>query len=148
VKTLSIVRTIFVLASVVAGCACTSAHAQAADNVTVTVPFGFEIGTKHMAPGTYRVSRPLNDILQISNRSDAALLATHDGQSYKPTKTSKLVFHRYGDRYFLRQVWFTPEDNTYVESSESKAEKQAKRAELEASTKHASNVEIASLRIP
>jgi hypothetical protein len=148
VKTLSIVRTLFVVASLAAGCVCTSAHAQNPETIAVNVPFGFEIGSKHMAPGTYRVSRPMNSVLEIGNRSDAALLLSHDGQSSKATKNSKLVFDRYGDHYFLRQVWFTPQDNAYVECTESKAEKQAKRAELEAATKHASNVEVASLRIP
>jgi hypothetical protein len=149
VKTFSIVRTIFVVASLAAGFISTSAHAQGmTEAVSVNVPFGFEIGSKHLAPGTYRVSRPSSNILEISNRSDAAMLITYDGQSSKATKNSKLVFNRYGDHYFLRQVWFTPQDNMYVECTESKAEKQAKRAELEASTKKASNVELASLRIP
>jgi hypothetical protein len=149
VKTFSILRTIFVVASLAAGFISTSAHAQSiSQTVSVNVPFGFEIGSRHMAPGTYRISRPTEDILQIGNRSDSALLLTHSEQSYKPTKNSKLVFDRYGDRYFLRQVWFTPQDNMYVECTESKAEKQAKRAELEAATKNASNVEVAFLRIP
>ncbi len=148
-KTLSIVRTLFVVASLAAGFICTSAHAQgAAQAVSVNVPFGFEIGSKHMAPGKYTISRSMNDILEIRTRSDAALLLTHGEQSYKPTANSKLVFDRYGDHYFLRQVWFTPQDNMYVECTESKAEKQAKRAQLEAATKNASNVEVASLRIP
>jgi len=148
VKTLWIVRTLFVVASLAAGCVCTSAHAQNPQAVAVNVPFGFEIGSKHMPPGTYRITRPMTDILQIGSRSDTALLLTRDEQSYKATKNSKLVFDRYGDHYFLRQVWFSPETNTYVECSESKAERQAKRAQLEASTKHASNVEVAVLRIP
>jgi hypothetical protein len=149
VKTFSILRTIFVVASLAAGFISTSAHAQGiSQTVSVNVPFGFEIGSKHMAPGTYRISQPMTDILQIGNRSDSALLLTHGEQGNKATKNSKLVFDRYGDRYFLRQVWFTPQDNMYVECTESKAEKQAKRAELEAATKNASNVEVAFLRIP
>ena len=147
-KTLWIVRTIFVVASLAAGCVCTSAHAQNGTSVSVNVPFGFEIGSKHLPPGTYTVRESLTNILEIRNSSTGAMLITHDGQSTKPTKKSKLVFDRYGDQYFLRQVWFTPEDNMYVETAESKAEKQAKRSELASVPKNASNVEIAALRIP
>lgn len=148
-KTLSFLRTIFVVASLAAGFICSSAHAQnGLPAVSVNVPFGFEIGPKHMSPGTYTVRRSMNGILEISNRSDAAMLLAHGEQSYKPTQNSKLVFDRYGDQYFLRQVWFTPQDNMYVECTQSKAEKQAKRAQLEAATKNASNVEVATLRLP
>ncbi len=148
-KALWIFRTIFVVLSLAAGCVCTSAHAQGASQaVSVNVPFGFEVGSTHLPAGTYKVSRSSTDILQLGNRSQGAMLITYAGQSSKPTTSSKLVFDRYGDHYFLRQVWFNPEDNTYVECPQSKAEKQAKRAELEANTKTASNVEIAGLRIP
>ena len=147
-KTLSIFRSIFVVASLVIGCVSLPAHAQSASSVTVNVPFGFEIGSKHLAPGHYTISRPLTDIIQIRSNSTGALLVTHDGQSTKATKTSKVVFDKYGDQYFLRQVWFNAEENTYMECAESKAEKQAKRSELASVTKKASNVEIALLRVP
>ncbi|HEV2575709.1 MAG TPA: hypothetical protein VGU25_00745 [Acidobacteriaceae bacterium] len=148
-KNLSIFRTIFVVASLVAGCVSLPAHAQGEPHtMTVNVPFGFELGSKHLAPGKYTISRPLSDIVEIRNSTDGALLMTHDGQSNKATRTSKIVFDRYGDQYFLRQVWFNAEDNTYLETAESKAEKQAKRSELASVTKKASNVEIALLRLP
>ncbi len=148
-KTLSIFRTIFVVASLVVGCVSLPAHAQGVGNsMTVNVPFGFELGSEHLAPGKYTISRPLTDIIEITNGSTGALLVTHDGQSSKATKSSKIVFDRYGDHYFLRQVWFNAEDNTYMECTESKAERQAKRSELASVTKQASNVEIAILRIP
>lgn len=149
-KSFSFFRTLIVVASLAAGFVCTSAHAQSyGETVSVNVPFGFEIGSKHMPPGTYKVTRPMNNVLQVGNRSDAAMLIASAAQGSRATKNSKLVFDKYGDHYFLRQVWFTPEDNTYVECAESKAERQAKRAELEASiTKKASNVEVASMRLP
>ena len=147
-KSLSIIRSIFVVASLVVGCVSLPAHAQSVGTMTVNVPFGFEIGSRHLAPGHYTISRPLGDVVEIRNSSDGALLITHDGQSTKATKTSKLVFDRYGDQYFLRQLWFNADENTYVECAESKAEKQAKRSELASVTKKASNVEIALLRLP
>jgi hypothetical protein len=148
-KTIWIFRTIFVAASLAAGCFSLPAHGQTdLHTMSVNVPFGFELGSQHLAPGTYTVSRPLRGVILIRNGSQSAMLVTNDGQSIKPTRTSKIVFDRYGDHYFLRQVWFTPEDNTYLECPESKTEKQAKRSELASATKNASNVELALLRIP
>jgi hypothetical protein len=148
-KNLWIIRTLFVVASLAVGCVSLPAHAQGeAHAMTVNVPFGFELGSKHLAPGKYTISRPLSDIIEIRSSSDAALLVTHGGQTMRPTKSSKVVFDKYGDHYFLRQVWFNPEDNTYMACAESKAERQAKRSELASVTKKASNVEIAVLRIP
>lgn len=147
-KTISIFRTIFVVASLVVGSFSLSAHAQSDSHaLSVNVPFGFELGSKHLPPGTYKVSQPLQSIVEISNGSDAAMIITHGGQG-KATKTSKLVFDRYGEHYFLRQVWFTPAENTYMECSESKAEKLAKRSDLASVDKKPSNVELALLRIP
>jgi hypothetical protein len=148
-KNLSIFRSIFVVASLVIGCVSLPAHAQGEPHtMTVNVPFGFELGSKHLAPGRYTISQPLTNIVEIRGGRTGALLVTHDGQSNKATRSSKVVFDKYGDQYFLRQVWFNPEDNTYMECAESKAEKQAKRSELASVTKKASNVEIALLRLP
>jgi hypothetical protein len=148
-KTIWIFRTIFIAASLAVGCFPLSGHAQTeAQTLSVNVPFGFELGSKHLAPGIYTVSRPLRDIVEIRNGSDSAMIITHAGQTVKASKTSKVVFDRYGDHYFLRQVWFTPQDNTYMECAESKTEKQAKKSELASTTKKASNVELALLRIP
>ena len=148
-KTTLVFRTIFAAASLVLGSFSFPAHGQSdLQTLTVNVPFGFELGSKHLAPGTYTVSQPLQDIIEIRNSSGAAMIVTHNGQSVKTSKMSKVVFDRYGDHYFLRQVWFTPEDNTYMECAESKAEKLAKRSDLASVNKKASNVELALLRIP
>lgn len=148
-KTSWIFPTIFVVAGLVIGGVSSPARAQfEGHTMAVNVPFGFELGSKHLPPGRYIITRPLTDLLEIRSGSQAAMILMHDGQSYKPTNTSKVVFDRYGDHYFLRQIWFAPQDNTYMECPESKAEKQAKRSELASATKKASNVEIALLRVP
>lgn len=148
-KTFWIFRTIFVVASLAIGCISLPAHGQFEhQTMSVNVPFAFEIGSQHLAPGRYTITQPLSDVVELRGSSGAAMIVTFGGQSSRSTKTSKIVFDRYGDHYFLRQVWFTPDDNTYMECAESKAEKQAKRSELASITKKASNVEIAMLRIP
>lgn len=146
-NTIWTVRTVFVAASLALGSISIPAHAQ--DNtLTVNVPFGFEVGSKHLEPGVYKVSESLNNVVAIQNNSNCAMLLTHSGETMKPTKTAKIVFRRYGDHYFLRQIWFDSNGNTYVESPESKTEKLARETELASVQKNASNVEVAILRIP
>lgn len=117
-------------------------------SMSVNVPFSFEMGDKHFAPGTYAVKTPASGVVELSGNSTAGLALTREEQGYRSTKTAKVVFDRYGDRYFLRQIWFNPEEKSYVECPESKGEKQAKRSELASISKKPSNVELAMLRLP
>jgi hypothetical protein len=72
------------------------------------VPFDFTAGKTALAAGTYSVTRPggsLNVILVRSQKQGVFLRAQRDDATTS-TETSRLVFHRYGDRYFLRAVSF------------------------------------------
>lgn len=142
-------RIVFVAASLAFIPASLPAHAQSSPHtMTANVPFAFEMGSKHLAPGTYTISTITDGVVEVRSNSDVAIVLTCYGESSKPTKTAKIVFDRYGDHYFLRQLWFNPEEKSYLESPESKSEKQAKRSELASNSKAPSNVELAMLRIP
>lgn len=144
-----IFRTLFVVTSLAFIPASLPVHAQSdGHSMTANVPFAFELGSKHLAPGTYTISTPMDGVVEIRSNTEIAMILANHGQSSKSTKTAKVVFNRYGDHYFLRQLWFSPEENTYLESPESKSEKQAKRSELASNSKKPSNVELAMLRIP
>ncbi len=144
-----IFRTIFVVTSLAFIPVSLPGHAQSDHHtMTANVPFAFELGSKHLAPGTYTISTPVDGVVEIRSSTDAAMILANHGQGSKSTKTAKVVFDRYGDHYFLRQLWFSPEENTYLESPESKSEKQAKRSELASNSKKPSNVELAMLRLP
>jgi hypothetical protein len=124
-------------------------HAQTAGHtMSVNVPFDFELGNQHFAPGVYTIKTPLQHFVEVQGKSNVGMILAINDQSSKPTKTTKIVFDRYGDHYFLRQIWFNAEETAYLECPESKAEKQAKRGDLASIQKHASNVEIAMLRLP
>src|SRR6185437_2256827 len=148
-KAFWIFRIIFVVSTVAFAPVSFPAHGQTSGHtMSVNVPFGFEMGNKHFEPGAYTISTPLAGVIEVNNNSTAGMALTHGEQSYRPTKTAKVVFDRYGDYYFLRQIWFNPEETSYVECPESKSEKQAKRSELASNSKKPSNVELAMLRIP
>jgi len=94
-----------VLLSIVAAGEC-RAQARALE---VNVPFAFEIGNKALPAGGYRVeSVPTGagsiEILH-SNQGDVRLpISTTATNSIKGTPASALIFHRYGNRYFLAQI--------------------------------------------
>ena len=148
-KSFWIFRIVFVAASLAFIPVSLPVHAQSDHHsMTANVPFAFELGSKHLAPGVYTVSTPIDGVIEVKGTSDAVMIVAIHGQSGTPTKTAKLVFDRCGEHYFLRQLWFTPEESTYLESPESKSEKQAKRSELASNSKKPSNVELAMVRLP
>jgi hypothetical protein len=81
----------------------TATGSQAQSVAKADVPFAFQVGSKQLPAGCYRVL-PEESSIQIRNcnTSAAALSAarteTGDGRS-------RLVFHRIGGQYFLSQVW-------------------------------------------
>lgn len=86
-----------------------SAYGQVLYQVRVSVPFDFIVGDQTFPAGDYVLeshgfytqalvihsldNRATTTVLSIPVRANSAQAAT------------KLVFHRYGDRYFLAQVW-------------------------------------------
>lgn len=83
-----------------------SAQGQSTQAVA-KVPFEFIVGDKTLPSGQYTV-RALSDTnkaaLMIKGRSSAIRL-TDAIQPNKNKTQARLVFHRYGERYFLSEVW-------------------------------------------
>jgi hypothetical protein len=75
----------------------------AAADIRANVPFSFTVKGKVLPAGTYNVSNN-NSALLI--RGFGASAVTLGQRAESSTSTSpKLVFHRYGDEYILREVW-------------------------------------------
>jgi len=70
-----------------------------------TVPFDFTVGQTKMPAGTYEIS-PLSHAILIMDRKTAksVLSLFNSEEPSRGDSTPKLVFHRYGDKYFLSQV--------------------------------------------
>jgi len=83
-----------------------SAYAQTG-SFQVTVPFAFTVGHQTLAAGDYTVTAH-HQSLQLA-RTDghggAIVLTNATGGRSNDDPTPRLVFHRYGDRYFLSQAW-------------------------------------------
>lgn len=91
-----------VLASLVA-VGNTSAQDHAA---RATVPFGFFVGSTWVPAGTYTItsdSRSPN-VVTIRNGDSKVSLISLGQTDAKPSPSNRLVFNKYGDQYFLREI--------------------------------------------
>jgi hypothetical protein len=90
-----------------------SALAQS-DTLRANIPFDFQVGAKMLPAGSYRIS----PIGQTSQAFAVVNVVTHQADIVLPNKvigskvsaSTKLVFHAYGDRYFLSQMWIAGSD--------------------------------------
>lgn len=95
--------------------------------ITASIPFEFNAGNQTLPAGKYavRVTNPVSDqrVLQIRSLDGSKNIVL---QMYSVNGTTrdeaKLVFHRYGERYFLAQVW-TAGDSIGMEAPRSRAER-------------------------
>jgi len=87
-----------------------SVNAQSSHYFFVTIPFEFAIQGKTLPPGEYIVKRSASNepaVLSISSvdgRTRTVVLTNNVRATTTQTK-SKLVFLRYGDQFFLSQIW-------------------------------------------
>ena len=103
-------------------------NAQENDRMVMTIPFAFSAGGATLPAGTYVVARTslTSSAFRIRSAEGHAVTSvmTHgslDG-GRQPVR-AKLVFHRYGDAYYLAEVW-TPSNNIGCEVQTSKHERE------------------------
>jgi hypothetical protein len=71
------------------------------------IPFDFTVGKTHMSAGKYSVNFDIPGTVRIvrDDRTAACVVHTMGVQATKTPEAGKLVFNRYGDSYFLSQIW-------------------------------------------
>jgi hypothetical protein len=83
--------------------------ASAQQPLIVTIPFDFAAGSSNLPAGDYSVKASQSSaVILLMNRENpgvCAIVAANSAAANQIQTQSKLVFHRYGDRYFLSQVW-------------------------------------------
>ncbi len=85
----------------------TPAFAQSA-GYKVQVPFEFAVGNHSLPAGEYHVTVMKPGMLQlqrVDGPGTAAVMTTYVGGGPAQDRTPRLIFHSYGDHYFLSQVW-------------------------------------------
>ena len=85
--------------------AATPSHAQAL--IKADVPFEFSAGYGVLPAGEYTVQRigGMNTLLISSGQRGIKMVMPRTTDVRTDFETPKLVFHRYGNEYFLAEVW-------------------------------------------
>jgi hypothetical protein len=93
----------------VIGSAALTTKAQSSYGVRANVPFDFNVGDKTLPAGkiTAREMSASSGALAISNldKRQHAIRIAHGVSSSNQNGPAKLVFRKYGNRYYLTQVW-------------------------------------------
>src|SRR5271167_2975616 len=99
-------KRIAVIALIVLAGFCTAGSLRAQSHeVRANVPFDFTVGGKQLPAGSYKFFAEPNDTIWIQNgNQQIAVLSRAEEAGYSQKYVSELVFNKYGDRYFLKQI--------------------------------------------
>ncbi|MCU1265508.1 MAG: hypothetical protein JWM21_1826 [Acidobacteria bacterium] len=84
-----------------------------------SIPFEFVVGDQTLPAGAYVVSAITSsgDASRISDGASENSAVRLTMPANGTTNHAKLVFHRYGERYFLAEVWSTRDDGRQLNTS-------------------------------
>ena len=108
-----------------------SVQAQSGRSLEVNIRFDFQVGNKVLPAGQYTVRRLTQNsmIVESADGSRSAIAQTPGTVDDSGKKTTeRLVFHQYGDQYFLAQIWLTRGADGR-ELATTKAEREASKAQ-------------------
>lgn len=82
--------------------------AQGSQTLKVQVPFGFHVGSSMLPSGEYTVdteAAPGVVRLRSADSKSTVMIQSNAVQTAGATGQGKLIFNKYGDEYFLSQIW-------------------------------------------
>ena len=87
-----------------------SVSAQSERSKITNIPFDFMVGEKTLPAGEYTVAPNRSDslnvwLVQSRDGHFNALFTTGSVRASETQEKTKFVFHKYGDQYFLSQIW-------------------------------------------
>lgn len=91
-----------------------AADASAQRNLVANIPFDFTVCREQLPAGKYRVESITSAsgavlLVKSDDNRTAEIICTHGMQSSKQVDQGKLIFNRYGEQYFLSEIWFAGE---------------------------------------
>jgi len=93
--------------------------------VKADVPFEFAVGDKTLPSGEYAIRSATAGgaamMIRSENAKNAALRLTNAIEDKRSVGQVKLVFHRYGERYFLAEVWTGESGRELLKSRQERA---------------------------
>lgn len=92
------------------------AQSQSGTRLTASIPFQFNVGNETLPAGEYAIttSNPASDqaILQLRrNDGRASVQVQMIAAIAQSEQGSRLIFNRYGNKYFFAQVWVEGDAN-------------------------------------
>jgi hypothetical protein len=121
------------------------AVAKSVDGMKAQVPFDFHVGDRLVRAGSYEIKSLTADelVLRISSGKEIATTTTNSSRDKGNGEgRPRLVFHKYGDQYFLTAVWGADSNGRTI--SESKRERNL-RKELRAARGATTEMEIVTV---
>jgi hypothetical protein len=105
---------IFSMLSLAVTLAVAAVYANPVRPLKANIPFDFSVENKTLPAGVYTVESMTTPSLLLIRRNDGrqgALIKTQGVQARREQDQTRLVFRRYGDHYFLAQVWTAGDSN-------------------------------------
>jgi hypothetical protein len=103
-----------------------------AQAVKANVPFDFTINNTTVPAGTYTISSTSSDVLRIySDQKHVHLLTTALMDQSNAGKANVLVFHKYGNQYFLSEIRCKDSSSMNLRLPVWNAEKRARTAQTQ-----------------
>jgi hypothetical protein len=115
----------------------------AAETVNIDIPFEFVVGTTTAPAGTYVFSSPAGKPMvrmQLVG-TEGSFLLTNPESVYKSPQVPKLIFHRYGNQYFLSWIGTT---STSRDIPMSRLEREAKKTTVAAARQMQTEIVLAT----
>ncbi len=80
--------------------------------IIADIPFDFVVGNKTFPAGVYTIKHLTSALLLIRSEDGrhSTTLGTTARQSGEKNAEPRVVFHRYGERYFIASVWTSREN--------------------------------------
>lgn len=107
-----------------------SANAQSSNRLAAAIPFDFAVGGQTMTAGDYILGSVTSDgdglVVRSKDTGKSVIRLTNSIQPKARKNHARLVFHRYGQRYFLAEVW-SAGDSTGRKLTESREERAIRR---------------------
>jgi hypothetical protein len=105
----------------------TESNARVGITMRIKIPFDYTIGNKILPAGKYEVGKLSDGLFRIGSEDGKHAILTQSMCSVESRGNSlvKMVFHRYGDEYFLSQIFLG--STTGAQLHKSKAERKAEK---------------------
>jgi hypothetical protein len=111
----------------------------------VNIPFAFQTTNQTLPAGKYRIDRESTHLIRLEGPGrTGGFVMTYDAIKNQAPDHGALVFDRYGDKYYLRQIW-TAGNNVGNECPKSRAEKESQLAKNNVAP---SSIELAFNSVP